>query len=66
MEKEGNLTLTMDILEEVLGQPLLIKCIVSTHDGNPIPDDLKIEEDGMVSTATRDLGGRISRAKEEK
>jgi DNA polymerase-3 subunit gamma/tau len=66
MEKEGNLTLTMDILEEVLGQPLLIKCIVSTHDGNPIPDDLKIEEDGMVSTATRDLGGRISRAKGEK
>ena len=66
MEKEGNLTLTMDIIEEVLGRPLLINCIVSTHDGNPIPGDLKIEEDGMVSTATRDLGGRISRAKEEK
>ncbi len=66
MEKEGNLTLTMDILEEVLGQPILIECIVSTHEENVIPDDLEIDQDGMVSTATRDLGGRISRAKEEK
>lgn len=66
MEKEGNITLTLDILEEVLGRPMLIECIVSTHEGSAIPGDLNIEQDGMVSTATRDLGGRISRAKEEK
>ncbi len=66
MEKEGNITLTLDILEEVLGRPMLIECIVSTHESSAIPGDLKIEQDGMVSTATRDLGGRISRAKEEK
>jgi hypothetical protein len=65
MEKEGNMTLTMDIIEEVLGRPLLIQCIVSTHEGSMIPEDLKIDQDGMVSTATRDLGGKISRAKED-
>jgi hypothetical protein len=66
MEKEGNTTLTMDIIEEVLGRPVLIACIVSTHEGSILPGDLKIDQDGMVSTATRDLGGKISRAKEEK
>lgn len=65
MEKEGNITLTMDIIEEVLGRPMFIECIVSTHEGGQVPEDLRIDQDGMVSTATRDLGGRISRAKEE-
>ncbi|MFU8826930.1 MAG: DNA polymerase III subunit gamma/tau [Brevefilum sp.] len=66
MEKKGHINLTLDILEEVLGRPVLIECIVTTHEGSTIPEDLQIDQDGMVSTATRDLGGRISRAKEEK
>ncbi len=66
MEKEGNITLTTDILEEVFGQPLLVKCIVTSHEGSRIPDDLQIDKDGMIITATRDLGGRISSAKEDK
>ena len=66
MEKEGNITLTTDILEEVFGQPLLVECIVTTHEGSRIPDDMEIDKDGMVSAATRDLGGKISSAKEEK
>jgi len=65
MQKESNITLTTDILEEVLGQPILVDCIVTTHQGSRIPDDLEIDKDGMVSTATRDLGGRISSAKQE-
>jgi len=64
MEKEGNLNLTADILEEVFGQPMMIKCIVSSHQGGALPDDVQIEKDGMVSTATRDLGGKITNAKE--
>jgi DNA polymerase III subunit gamma/tau len=66
MEKEGNITLTTDILEQVFGQPILVECIVTTHQGSSLPDDLQIDKDGMVSTATRDLGGRISSAKQEK
>jgi len=64
MEKEGNLTLTSDILEEVLGQPMLVKCIVTTHQGGTLPKNIKIEKDGMVGTAIRDLGGKISSAEE--
>ena len=64
MDKEGNITLASDILEEVLGQPMSVKCIVTTHQGSSLPKDIKIDKDGMVSTATRDLGGKISSAEE--
>ena len=64
MDKEGNITLTADILEEVFGQAMSVKCIVTSHQGNPLPKNIKIEKDGMVSTATRDLGGKISSAEE--
>jgi len=65
MEKEGNMNLTLDILEEVFGQPVLLKCIVSNREGSQILENIKIDQDGMVGTATRDLGGRISSATEE-
>ncbi len=65
MEKEGNINLTTDILEEVFGEPMSIKCIVTSQEVNMVPEDLDIEKDGMVSTATRDLGGKISSAEEE-
>ena len=64
MDKEGNITLTADILEEVFGQEMSVKCIVTSHQGNALPKNIKIEKDGMVSTATRDLGGKISSAEE--
>jgi DNA polymerase-3 subunit gamma/tau len=64
MEKGGNLTLTCDILEEVFGQAIGVTCIVSTHQGGVLPEDIEIENDGMVGTATRDLGGKITDAKE--
>jgi DNA polymerase-3 subunit gamma/tau len=66
MEKGGNLTLTCDILEEVFGQSIGVKCIVSTHQSGALPEDIEIENDGMVGTATRDLGGKITDAKEAK
>lgn len=62
MEKEGNLNLASDILEEVFGRPMPIKCIISTHQASSLPEDIKIEKDSMVDTATRDLGGKITKA----
>lgn len=62
MEKEGNILLVTDILEEVLGCPMLVKCIVTTNQTGELPENIEIEEDGMVGTATRDLGGEIRRA----
>ncbi|MBG0786430.1 MAG: DNA polymerase III subunit gamma/tau [Anaerolineaceae bacterium] len=64
MDKGGNLTLTADILEEVFGTPINVNCIVSTHESSAVPDDIEIDNDGMVGTATRDLGGKITKAKE--
>ena len=64
MEKEGNLTLTADIFEEVCGQPMGIKCIVTSHQTSAIPKNIEIDKDGMVSTATRDLGGKINSAEQ--
>jgi DNA polymerase-3 subunit gamma/tau len=66
MEKEGNITLTMDILEEIFGQQIMVSCIVTTRQGSTLPEDLDIDTDGMVSTATRDLGGKISKSEELK
>ncbi|QRN83550.1 DNA polymerase III subunit gamma/tau [Chloroflexota bacterium] len=64
MDKGGNLTLTADILEEVFGTPINVNCIVSTHESSAVPEDIEIDNDGMVGTATRDLGGKITKAKE--
>ena len=64
MDKGGNLTLTSDILEEVFGRPIGVNCIVSTQDSSAVPEDIEIDNDGMVGTATRDLGGKITNAKE--
>ena len=64
MEKERNLNLTADILEETFGRAILVKCIVTTSQTSSMPNDLKIDQDGMVGTATRDLGGKISKAEE--
>ena len=66
MEKEGNITITADILEEVYGKPMNVKCIVTSHQGSALPEDVKIDKDGMVGTATRDLGGKISSAEQAK
>ncbi len=66
MEKEGNITLTSDILEEVFGRPIPIKCVVTTRQGSSLPDDIDVDKDGMVGTATRDLGGKISSAEQDK
>ena len=62
MEKEGNLNITSDILEEVFGRPIAIKCLVTTHEASVLPDNVKIDKDGMIGTATRDLGGKITKA----
>ena len=66
MEKEGNITLTMDILEEIFGHPIEINCIVTTQQSSAIPEDIDFDSDGMVSTATRDLGGKIIKSEEVK
>jgi DNA polymerase-3 subunit gamma/tau len=66
MEKEGNLNLISDILTEIMGQSLSVKCIVSTKDSGADAQNLNIDQDGMVNAATRELGGKISKAQQDK
>jgi hypothetical protein len=42
----------------------LIKCVVSSQESSSVPSNIEIDQDGMVGTATRDLGGKISKAEE--
>ena len=56
MEKAEHLELAQQILAQVLGKGIPIRCIVAGSRQGPPPD---VDSDGMVATALRDLGGEI-------
>lgn len=55
MEQGDNLEILCRVLEQVLGEVMPVRCIMSM--GGGLPDD--IDQDGMVASALRDLGGEI-------
>jgi DNA polymerase-3 subunit gamma/tau len=55
MEQGDNLKILRRVMEQVLGKAMPVRCIMSV--GGEIPDD--IDQDGMVASALRDLGGEI-------
>jgi len=55
MESGDNLAIFQRALEQVIGQSMMVLCIVA--EGGSLPPD--IDQDGMVATALRDLGGKI-------
>ena len=57
MEQPENMALLEEILRTVLGQEIMVKCVVSTGRGDTLPPD--VDSDGMVAAALRDLGGEI-------
>jgi DNA polymerase-3 subunit gamma/tau len=56
MEKVEHLELTQQILSQVFGLEVLVRCLVAGNRQGPPPD---VDSDGMVATALRDLGGEI-------
>ena len=62
MEKERNISVVQEAFEEVYGRRLRVRCVLSkswqrssgTSDALPPMDD-----DGMVATAIRELGGEV-------
>ena len=57
MEKAEHIEIAQQVLSQVFGMDIPIRCIVSAgRQGTPPPD---IDSDGMVATALRDLGGEI-------
>ena len=55
MEQGDNLEIVCQVLEQVLGDAMAVRCVMST--GGELPAD--IDQDGMVASALRDLGGEI-------
>lgn len=55
MESEENLKIFLKVLEQVLGKQMPVICMVAK--GGKLPPD--IDQDGLVATALRDLGGEI-------
>lgn len=57
MEREENITLTQEVLAQVLGMEIPVRCFVASGRKGGLPAD--VDSDGMVATALRDLGGEI-------
>jgi DNA polymerase-3 subunit gamma/tau len=57
MEKPENLELAQRALGQVFQRPLEVKCYVDTARRSAVPPG--VEDDGMVGTALRDLGGEL-------
>ena len=55
MEQGENLGILQQAMQQVMGESIPVRCVLST--GKSIPTD--VDNDGMVATALRDLGGEI-------
>jgi DNA polymerase-3 subunit gamma/tau len=55
MEQGENIEIFCQAMQQVLGETMPVRCVMSV--GGALPDD--IDQDGMVATALRDLGGEI-------
>jgi DNA polymerase-3 subunit gamma/tau len=55
MEQEENLKILAKAMDEAIGESPPVRCIMSV--GGALPDD--VDQDGMVASALRDLGGEI-------
>jgi len=59
MLNENNIGILIQVLKQVFGKDLKVKCINGSHTNNIPNTDVEYDSDGMIGTATRDLGGEI-------
>jgi len=55
LEQPENMEILQQAMLQVMGENMLVRCVMSA--GKSIPPD--VDQDGMVATALRDLGGEI-------
>ena len=55
MEQGDNIETLRQVMEQVMGEAMPVQCVMSV--GGALPED--IDQDGMVASAMRDLGGEI-------
>ena len=60
MESGDHIEITRQAIQLVLGTKLEIRCVVvNKKTGGGLPPDVDVDSDGIVGTATRDLGAEI-------
>lgn len=57
MSKREDITLVQGIASQVMGTEIAIRCVITAAKSNDIPTE--VDDDGMVASALRDLGGEI-------
>jgi DNA polymerase III subunit gamma/tau len=57
MERSDNVEIVRRVLEQVIGQEIMIRCQTTAGKQNTPPPE--VDNDGMVAAALRDLGGEI-------
>ena len=57
MDKGEHIDLTRQVIQQLLGVDIPIRCFVAAGKGGSLPPD--VESDGMVAAAMRDLGGEL-------
>jgi DNA polymerase-3 subunit gamma/tau len=55
LEQDDNIEILQNAMQHVIGERMNVRCVIAS--GKSIPDD--VDNDGMVATALRDLGGEI-------
>jgi DNA polymerase-3 subunit gamma/tau len=55
--KRENLEIVQQIVSQVLGKEITVRCVITTAKNNDIPTE--VDDDGMVASALRDMGGEI-------
>ena len=56
MEKEDHLQVCQQVIREVVGTAIPVRCVLGSGEDQDLPD--QVDPDGLVATAVRDLGGR--------
>jgi hypothetical protein len=57
IEKNNHIAIIQDVLKQVVGTEILVRCVIVTGKQSTPPPD--VDSDGMVASALRDLGGEI-------
>ena len=57
IEKNNHIVIIQDVLKQVVGTEILVRCVIVTGKQSTPPPD--VDSDGMVASALRDLGGEI-------
>ena len=57
MDKRENLEVVQQVVSQVLHKEITVRCMITSAKNTDIPSE--VDENGMVASALRDMGGEI-------